>query len=258
MRSSAVAVPFVFNEVDESPLGPGDDGLRFQGKNDVMARKGWEYYETYGLNSYTKPALSLVTLERYLGEEMMYRVMRTYHHRYRFKHPTSQDFINTVNEVSGKNMNWLFENTWFSSNLFDYSIDRIINQRIPEPEGFFTMNGKPADSTRFLPTKKFECSIVVKRLGEAVAPVDVLIVFKNGEQKHEQWDGQYRWKKFTYPSDSPVSYAIVDPDKKLAMDINYNNNSKVEREPGYRSLAARKYASKWMFWVQNYFEFAAF
>jgi hypothetical protein len=95
-------------------------------------------------------------------------------------------------------------------------------------------------------------------LGEAVAPVDVLIVFKNGEQKREQWDGQYRWKKFTYPSDSPVSYAIVDPDRKLAMDINYNNNSKVEREPGYRSLAARKYASKWMFWVQNYFEFASF
>ena len=253
-----VGIPFVFNEIDEPPLGPGNNGLRYQGKNDVMARKGWEYYETYGLNSYTKPALSLITFERYLGEEMWYRVMRTYHHRYRFKHPTSQDFINTVNEVSGKNMNWLFENTWFSSNLFDYSVDQIINQRIPQPEGVFSMNGNPARGTTLLSTKTFECSVIVKRLGEAVAPVDVLIVFKNGEQKREQWDGQYRWKKFTYPSDSPVSYAIVDPDRKLAMDINYNNNSKVEREPGYRSLAARKYASKWMFWVQNYFEFASF
>ena len=255
---SYVGIPLVIHEVDEPPFNPGNSQLRYQGKSDVMAKKGWEYYETYGLNSYTKPALSLVTLERYLGEEMMYRVMRTYHHRYRFKHPTSQDFINTVNEVSGKNMNWLFENTWFSSNLFDYSIDQIINQRIPKPDGIFTMNGKPADTTTLLPTKVFECSVVVKRLGEAVAPVDVLIVFKNGQQKHEQWDGQYRWKKFTYQSDSPVSYAIVDPDKKLAMDINYNNNSRVERESGYRSLAARKYASKWMFWVQNYFEFASF
>jgi hypothetical protein len=42
------------------------------------------------------------------------------------------------------------------------------------------------------------------------------------------------------------------------MDVNCNNNSKAVREPGYRSLAARKYASKWMFWVQNYLEFAAF
>jgi hypothetical protein len=255
---SYVGIPFVINEINQTPFDPGNNQLRYQGKNDVMARKGWEYYETYGLNSYTKPALSLVTLERYLGEETMYRVMRTYHHRYRFKHPTSQDFINVVNEVSGKNMNWLFDNTWFSSNLFDYSVDQIINQRIPEPQGVFTMNGKPADSTSLVRTKQFECSVVVKRLGEAVAPVDVLIVFKDGQEKREVWDGQYRWKRFTYESDSPIRYAIVDPNKKLAMDINYNNNSKVEREPGYRSLAARKYAAKWMFWVQNYFEFAAF
>jgi hypothetical protein len=107
-------------------------------------------------------------------------------------------------------------------------------------------------------TKEYECDVIVKREGEAVAPVDVLVVFKNGEEKREQWDGQYRWKKFTYQSDSPVSYAIVDPDMKLALDINYNNNSEVIRGSGFRSLAARKYASKWMFWLQNLFEFANF
>jgi hypothetical protein len=223
-----------------------------------MARKGWEYYQTYGLNSYTKPALSLVTLERYLGEEMMYRVMRTYHHRYRFRHPTTRDFINTVNEVSGKNLNWLFENTWFSSNLFDYSVAEISNDPIPPPRGVFTMNGVPIDSTAVAPGKQFECTVVVKRDGEAIAPVDVLIEFKNGETRREQWDGEYRWKKFIYQSDSPVRSAIVDPDRKLAMDINYNNNSKVERERGYRSLTARKLASKWMFWIQNYFESVSF
>ena len=256
--SSWVGIPYVISDIDQPPLGPGDNQIRFQGKNDIMARKGWEYYQSYGLNSYTKPALSLVMLERYLGEEMMYRVMRTYHHRYRFKHPTSQDFINTVNEVSGKNMNWFFENTWFSSNLFDYSVDQITNRRIPPPDGIFTMNGKATDSTALQTTKTYECNVVVKRLGEAIAPVEVLIVFKNGEQKREQWDGQYRWKRFTYPSDSPIQYAVVDPDAKLALDINENNNSKVVREPGYRSLTARKYAAKWMFWVQNYFDFAAF
>lgn len=254
-----VGIPYVFNEVDQGRLAPGDSYLRQMGKNDVMARKGWEYNETYGLNSYTKPALSLVTLERYLGEEMMYRVMRTYHFRYRFKHPTTQDFINTVNEVTGKSMNWFFENTWFSSNQFDYSVDRIVNLRVPKPAGLFNENGKPMDSTEVeAGAKEYECNVVVKREGEAIAPVDVLVVFKNGEEKHEQWDGQYRWKKFTYQSDSPVSYAIVDPDMRLALDINYNNNSEVIREGGFRSLAARKYASKWMFWLQNLFEFVSF
>jgi hypothetical protein len=254
-----VGIPYVFNEVDQGRLGPGDNYVRQMGKNDVMARKGWEYNQTYGLNSYTKPALSLVTLERYLGEEMMYRVMRTYHSRYRFKHPTSQDFINTVNEVTGKNMDWFFENTWFSSNLFDYSIDRIENLRVPKPTGVFNENGKPMDSTAVgADTKEYECNVVVKREGEAIAPIDVLVVFKNGEEKREQWDGQYRWKKFMYQSDSPVSYAVVDPDMKLALDINHNNNGQVIRESGFRSLAARKYASKWMFWLQNLFEFISF
>lgn len=253
-----VGLPYVFGEITSSRLGAGNSDLRYQGKNDIMARSGWKYYQSYGLNSYTKPAMSLVTLERYLGEETMYRVMRTYHYRYRFKHPTSEDFIKTVNEVSGKNMSWLFGNSWFSSDLFDYCIDRIDNRRIPAPEGYFTKNGKELNGTDVGPSKIYECSVVVKRLEGGAAPVDVLIVFKNGEQKREVWDGQYRWKKFTYYSDSPVSYAIVDPDMKLAMDINYNNNSKVVRDPGYRSLAARKYAAKWMFWVQNYFEFASF
>jgi len=253
---SYVGIPYVFDEIDQSPLGPGNGELRRYGKNDVMVRSGWEYYQTYGLNSYTKPALSLVTLERYLGEEMMYRVMRTYHHRYRFKHPTTEDFIRTVNEVSGKNKSWLFANTWFSSDLFDYSVDRINNRRIPTPTGFFSTNGKESEPTPA--TKTYECEVVVKREGEVSAPVTILVVFKDGSLRREGWDGQYRWKKFTYYTNSPVSYAIVDPDEKLAMDINYNNNSKAVREPGYRSLAARKYASKWMFWVQNYLEFAAF
>lgn len=108
------------------------------------------------------------------------------------------------------------------------------------------------------PGKEYECAVVVKRDGEAIAPVEVLIEFKNGERRREQWDGQYRWKKFVYQSDSPISSAIVDPEVKLVLDINYNNNSKVVREEEYRSLAARKYASKWTFWIQNFFEFASF
>jgi hypothetical protein len=106
--------------------------------------------------------------------------------------------------------------------------------------------------------KEYQCDVVVKREGEAIAPVDVLVVFKNGEEKRERWDGQYRLKKFSYQSDSPVSYAFVDPDMKLALDVNYNNNSQVLRDGNFRSLAARKYASKWMFWLQNLFEFVCF
>ncbi len=218
-----------------------------------MARKGWEYYQSYGLNSYTKPAMSLWQLENTVGEETMYRIMRTYHHRYRFKHPTSQDFINTVNEVTGRDMNWFFQNTWFSSNVFDYAVSEVTNRRITVPAGIFSANGVPAAKPAE-PDLLYECMVVVTRRGEAVAPVEVLVVFQNGDQKKEDWDGQDRWKRFVYRSDSPIRHAIVDPDLKLVMDVDYLNNSRVVRSPGFRSLAARKIGIRSLFWVQNFLE----
>ena len=248
-----VGIPHVYHDFQLQGRLPDLDGLRFDGKKDVMARKGWEYNGSYGLNSYEKPASSLMMLERYLGEEYMYRVMRTYHHRWRFKHPTSQDFINTVNEVSGKNMNWFFENTWFSSNLFDYSVSSISNMLIAEPAGVFNFNGipfKPAVKDTGKPM--YQCTVIITREGEAIAPVDIVVTFQNGDQWTETWDGQYRWKKYVYRTTTPVTSAVVDPDHKLAMDVNWNNNSRVVRSPDFRSLAARKYASKFLFWVQTF------
>ena len=66
-----------------------------------MARAGWEYRTSgsYTINSYGKPALTLQTLEGLLGDETMTRIMRTFARRYRFAHPTTADFIATVNEV---------------------------------------------------------------------------------------------------------------------------------------------------------------
>ncbi|PYQ37895.1 MAG: hypothetical protein DMF77_25575, partial [Acidobacteria bacterium] len=63
-----------------------------------MARPTWGYRnaDSYTVNAYTKPALSLQTLEGLVGEETMTRILRTYARRYRFAHPTSEDFIAVV------------------------------------------------------------------------------------------------------------------------------------------------------------------
>jgi len=190
-------------------------------------------------------------LERIVGEPLMYKIMRTYHHRYRFKHPTSKDFIAVVNEVMGQNMQWFFDNTWYGSELFDYSIDAITNRVIPEPAGQFTgVDGRVLEARSERDDARYECTVIVKRVGGAVAPVDVLVTFEDGEQKRESWDGQYRWKAFTYKNDSPVVSAVADPESKIVLDVNYTNNSKVVRSPSFRSMASRKIASKWMFWFQ--------
>ena len=70
-----------------------------------------------------------------MGDETMTRILRTYARRYRFAHPTSEDFIAVVNEVTGKDWRWYFDETWFSSNLCDYAIS-VRNERAPKLTGF--------------------------------------------------------------------------------------------------------------------------
>ena len=234
-------------------------GLRAGGTTDVMARRAWEYKDraSYGLNSYGKPALSLQTLEALVGDATMTRIMRTYARRYRFAHPTSQDFMDTVNEVTGQDWRWYFEETWFSSGLCDYAV-AVRNERTPVVAGF--QDGKDGSPERVAnPGEKkkeadasWDAEVTIERRGEVRMPVLVRVVFADGTKKDETWDGQYRWTRFRYPGRKVVG-AFVDPERKLAIDVDPSNNAWVE-DKGEARRAASKWAARFLFWLQNLFE----
>jgi hypothetical protein len=96
---------------------------------------------------------------------------------------------------------------------------------------------------------RFRTSVVVRRHGEAIFPVDVQVTFANGEKVTEHWSGRDRWKAFTYDRPSRASSAAVDPDRVLLLDVDYTNNSKSIASLG-RS-AATKWSLKWMIWLQD-------
>ena len=50
----------------------------------------------------------LLTLENHLGQEKMKEFTREYFKRFKFKHPTTRDFINTFNDVTGEDYNWFY------------------------------------------------------------------------------------------------------------------------------------------------------
>ena len=102
-----------------------------------MARPGWTYRDrsSYGTNSYGKPALTLQTLEGLVGEERMVRILRTFARRHRFAHPTTDDLVAVVNEVTGEDWGWFFEETFYSSGLCDYAVE-VETRRVPPPRGW--------------------------------------------------------------------------------------------------------------------------
>jgi hypothetical protein len=235
--------------------------VRKSGAIDAMARPAWEYRtsDAYTVNSYSKPALSLQTLEGLVGDETMTRILRTYARRFRFAHPTSEDFIAVVNEVTGQDYRWFFDQTWFSAELCDYAIT-VRNERARALAGYADgPDGRPMlvpparDEARRKDEGPFDSEVIVQRLGGVQLPVEIRVDFADGNVIYERWDGRYRWARFRYHGAAKVRAAEVDPFGKIALDINPGNNSWADNAPVARR-AASKWAMRWLFWLQNLLE----
>ncbi len=238
---------------------------------DPIVTSAWKFAPgAYGMQSYARPALALLTLENLLGEERMKRVLQAYFQQWKFKHPKTQDFINVVNTVSGENWNWFFDQTLFSPEIVDYAITSLNYETIKADQGYgFTLSIDPdssqADSLKKLDTletkmsdstdskksdakKRYRSRVLVQRKGGVIIPVDILIEFENGTKILEKWDGLAKWHRFEYNDSTYVVSAHVDPDQKLLIDIDMNNNSYVSKP---QSAGLNRIWSKLIFWVQN-------
>ncbi len=195
----------------------------------------------YGQLTYSKTATWLRTLEGLVGRKTMDDIMRTYYQRWQFRHPNADNFIAIVNEIApartgfryGSDMNWFFDQVLYGDNVCDYELDKI-------------RNAKQGNSTR--------STIQVTRRGDAQMPVDVLVHFDDGKELMLFWDGKARAHTFTINQKAEVVWATVDPKQKLYIDTNFNNNSLTLRPS---SAPAAKFATKMLFWVQNWMQWLA-
>ncbi len=76
-------------------------------------------YQWYRQATYSKPQFSYTELRKYLGEDLFYKCLKEYMSRWNGKHPIPQDFFNTFNNVSGKNLNWFWRNWYYDCNYPD-------------------------------------------------------------------------------------------------------------------------------------------
>jgi hypothetical protein len=241
-------------------LSRGEDrgaAMRAHGQDDVMARRAWEYrsLESYRINAYGKPALTLQTLEGLVGDETMTRILRTYARRYRFAHPTTEDFIATVAEVTGKDWRWFFDETFFSSGLCDYAIS-VDNRRARVLVGYDEKDGRLVKHERLRSGNDkgpWDSEVTVRRLGEVRLPVEVRVEFGDGRTRTETWDGRDRWTRFRYAGSAKVVGAAVDPGGKIALDVKPANNAWID-DTGPAERAADKWAARFLFWLQNLLE----
>ena len=219
-----------------------------------IARPGWEIKQDFKELVYRKSATVLETLRGLIGDEAMTDLMKTYFERYKFKHPRGKDFIAVANEVVakhrgskfGEDLDWFFEQTVYGTAICDYAVSGFGWGGKDKDYGIF---GEGDDKEyKVIETNERNVSVRVDRLGDMIIPVDIKFTTYDGEDIYRTWDGKERVKYFEFEESQKIKSVHIDPEQKIYMDIDLNNNS-LTAEPQRNALW--KYGAKAVYWVQN-------
>lgn len=122
----------------------------------------------FGNNAYGKPATALNILrETVMGRELFDHAFKTYANRWKFKHPTPEDFFRTMEDASAFDLDWFWRGWFYSTDVVDMGISDV-------KQYFVTDN----------PTTELANSKVRKgRFGEEKGPFVYLVDSKNPELK---------------------------------------------------------------------------
>ncbi|HWE42265.1 MAG TPA: M1 family metallopeptidase [Gemmatimonadaceae bacterium] len=162
-----------------------------------------------GENAYVKTAVGLQLLrEEILGHEAFDDAFRTYTARWAFKHPSPTDFFHTMENVSGRRLDWFFREWFIENPLFDQAVDTVVTQ----PHG---------DSTTV--------AVVYGNHARGVLPIHARFTFSDGSTQNYDYPAEV-WSTNTSRYLRQYEFAgkrltriDLDPDRRLP-DINRGNN----------------------------------
>jgi Peptidase family M1 domain len=155
-----------------------------------------------GSNEYGKASLGYLAVKDLLGDELFARCLHGYMDRWHGKHPIPWDFFNAFNDVSGKDLNW-FWNNWFFS---PYYIDLAVKSLERTTTGY---------------------TLLINNIGGMASPVNLLINYADGSTAiiHETpliWQTDRRLARIDIPSEKEIRSLALDGG--IFMDADPSNN----------------------------------
>ena len=224
----------------------------------IVAQPGWEFKRFTKELVYSKTGTTLQTIRKMFGQDAMDELMSTYFQKYKFTHPRAADFLSTAKEVitnklgtdAGKTVESLLHQSLYTTAVCDYAVKNVRISQQRTKQGLTGPQGKKLQESELLGYKSL---VQVERKGDFVAPVDVKIVMSDGKEILEKWDGVDYVKDFVL--DGEVLSVHVDPDAKLLLDIDLNNNS-YTRENNKDPIS--KFSWKTSNWLQHIFQTLSF
>jgi len=87
----------------------------------------------FGANAYGKPATGLNILrETIMGHELFDHAFKTYSNRWKFKHPTPEDFFRTMEDASAMDLDWFWRGWFYSTDYTDIGVKDVKQYFITE------------------------------------------------------------------------------------------------------------------------------
>ena len=177
---------------------------------------------SYGRLAYARTASVLETLARVYGRDAVAKALGLYARRQRFRHPGPDELFAAFDETMGEGPTRTLRAALFEQGWVDYTIDSLVSG---EADG----------------------SVLVRRRGTLVFPVDIDLSMTDGTTRREHWDGSGSSLRIPWHGPPAVRAVAVDPDDRVAIDENRQNNQVAA--PG-RASSAWHVFERVTYWMQ--------
>jgi hypothetical protein len=180
----------------------------------------------YGSLVYGRTATLVETMRRVYGDEPVGRALGRYARLYRFQHPGPEQLLAVFEEVLGARVAGMMRAALFDKGWVDFAVEQVHSRESTRPAGIFDTEGKREKSAGGKSDSGgSENSFLVRRRGTLVLPVDIALTMADGTTRIEHWDGEDEAKRFVWHDAQALRGVVVDPDERVLLDPNRQNNS---------------------------------
>lgn len=155
-------------------------------------------FQTYNQMTYTKPAVVYRMLQAYLGDERFGAGLRRYYEQNKLRHVTLADFQRAMEEASGEDLDWFFDQWFRTTATLDYAVRSATTER--QDDGTWTT------------------TVVVERTGEAWMPVTLEV-----DGVRQRLTSRDRVQTVEVVTPERPSEAVLDPET-VVLDTDRENN----------------------------------
>jgi hypothetical protein len=181
----------------------------------------------YANAAYSKPALFLFNLEGIIGHERFDRILKKYFETFKFKHPKTTDFIQICEDISGQDLQFLFDLFLNTTEYSDWSVKKVSGN-----------------------------IVIIENKGSIQIPVDVMVEAGSGLRVF-RIDAKTKIDTLIMPDAAgDIKKVTIDP-HGYSLEPNYWNNfypRKVEVKPIFSLPSLDAYQIIWLpyLWYGSY------